>query len=193
MKPYRFHEFHTPRHSPFDNPNLLWFTIVGEFIAPIVKEEKDLQYWFCFHGQDFQFCFASQDYKRIEGKIEAQQNSFGIVSKTAPSDGAKIEFTGGTRWLARDKIGNKLLEEQRAELILSFLHSTCALLIDQLVKEGPYWKIEKNEDSQNPLGNSFESLIHLVSNISQAQFDVDLCYRTAWMISQKLFSLRCHL
>jgi hypothetical protein len=66
-------------------------------------------------------------------------------------------------------------------------------LIDQLVKEGPYWKIEKNEDSQNPLGNSFESLIHLVSNISQAQFDVDLCYRTAWMISQKLFSLRCHL
>jgi hypothetical protein len=195
MKPYRFHEFNTPTHAPFNNLPLLWFTIVGEFLAPIVKDEKDLLYWFCFHGNDFQLCFVADDHKKIEGKIEAQKEKLGITSKTTPTDNARIEFAGNSRFIAKDKIGKIDAEDRRAELVLRLLHSTCELLLDQLVKDGGYWRLEKNEDNQNPLKNSFESILHLISNMSQAEFEVELglLYRTTWMPPQKVPPLRCRL
>src|SRR2546429_2928339 len=113
--PYRFHEFHTPTQPPFNNPQLLWPTLVGEFIAPIVRAEKNLVYWFCFHRTDFQLCFVADDHKPIENKIETQKKQFGITSKTKPTDGARLEFFG-QRWLAQERMGVKEVEERRAEL-----------------------------------------------------------------------------
>lgn len=190
------HKFNIPTHEPFNNPQLLWFTFVGEFIVPIVKGEKDLLYWFCRHPEDFQFCFVAEDYKSIEEKIEAQKKLCGITTWSPPTNDAGLEFVG-TRWLAKDRIATALMAETRAELVLRFLHSTCELLIDNLVKDGPHWRLERNEDKENPLGNSFESLLHLVSNISQAEFDVhvEVAYGTEWMrpAITKMQSLRCHL
>src|SRR6266567_2888964 len=116
MKPYRFHQFHMPTHAPFDNPQLRWLTFVGGFIAPIVKDEKNLLYWFCNHegeqSPNFQFCFVAEDFERIEKKIEDQKDLLGITSKPPlPPDGARIEFAGSPRWLAKDKIGNTALED----------------------------------------------------------------------------------
>lgn len=190
--PYRFHEFHTPSQPPFDNPRFLWPTLVGEFVVPIIRGEKNLLYWFCFHGADFQLCFVADNHNRIEEKIEAQKKRLGITSKTKPTEGARLEFFGN-RWLAQEKMGVKDVEEKRAELVLRFLHATCELLIDHLIKDGSYWRVERNVDGQNPLGNGFESLAHLVANISQFQFDLLDGNRTAWMRPQPQGNTRLHL
>jgi len=79
-------------------------------------------------------------------------------------------------------VGMMQAETRRSELLFKFLHAGCALLIDNLLQDGDYWRIEKSTNSENPLGNSFESLLHLISNFSQAEFDVFL-FQTGSTIS----------
>ena len=193
--PYRHHEFFTPQVAPFDTAGpLLWPTLVGAFLRPII-ETTDMTYWFCNHGADFQFCFAHQDYERIEKVIESQKQAYQTTSKTSPKDGATIGTAfRGTRWMAQSKIDDDALAGKRSVSVLAFLHATSALYLDSIVPDGAYWKLESNSDQQNPLGNNFESLLHLVSNISQAQFDVHLLARTAWMPQPQSFGVvRCNL
>jgi len=126
-------------------------------------------YWFCNHGSDFQFCFAHQDYKKIEEKIEDQKRNFKTSSKVLPKENMTIgmEFRG-KRWISEGKKGIESLEARRSQLVLNFLHSISALYFDGLVQEGLYWKPERNDDTtQNPEGSGFESLLHLLCNITQ--------------------------
>lgn len=198
--PYRFHEFHTPTGSPFDQPASLWTTIVGELIRPVVKQAKEIDgefvYWFCYHGADFQFCFASQNFQQIEAVLDTQRHNLRIRPKTSPTDGKTVASALiGTRWLPADKIGDSSFEAARSELVLRTLHSACKLFIHSLRQDigGNQWRLEPNSSEQNPLGNLFESMLHMVSNLSQAQFDVHLGYATAWMPLRTVQTLRCHL
>jgi hypothetical protein len=192
--PYRRHEFFTPNVAPFDSAGpLLWPTLVGTFLRPII-EAVDMDYWFCNHGADFQFCFAHDNYKEIEDVIELQKKKFQTVSKAAPMDGATIGTAfRGTRWITEDKIADDPIASKRSGLVLALLHSTSALYFDSLVQEDAHWKIEPNTDKENPLGNNFESLLHLISNISQAQFEVFLSAHTAWMQPPIKPAVRCNL
>lgn len=192
--PYRFHQFHKPGHAPFESGPHQWTTIVAEFVVPLVKEEKGLIYWFCDEGDHFQLCFASADFKSIEEKIEARRKLMGIVSKSSPADGATVAAAfGGERWIPKDKIGDQAFESGRSELMLRLLHATCQLFISALVQDGSHWKLESNSSSQNPLGSFFESVLHMVSNISKAEFQVHFGYSTSWMPLQSVWSARCHL
>ena len=176
MHQYRFHQFKIPTHDQFADPNFRWFNIVGDFIAPIVVGEEDLLYWFCYHNpDDFQFCFWSENHDKIEQKIADQKKEFSIETKSPPTENAKIEFRG-QRWIAPERTGKSTFDEdKRAELILRCLHATCVLFIDSLIKDGGNWRLERNAYlKENPCGNSFESLLHLISNISRAKFDVYL-------------------
>jgi hypothetical protein len=181
--------------APFDTAGLfLWPTLVGTFLGPVIESVPELPYWFCNHGSDFQFCFAHEDYEQVEETIEAQKQAFQTTTKVPPTDGATIATAfRGSRWIAQAKIEDNAAAVRRSQLVFTFLHSTSALFYDALIQEGAHWRLEPNGDQENPLGNNFESLLHLVSNISQAQFDFQICYRTGWMVPQTIHSFRSHL
>lgn len=85
--------------------------------------------------------------------------------------------------------------EDRALLVLKYLNCICDLYIDNLIKrEHGCWEVVTSQDNtQNPLGNNFESLAHLLANITQFQFDVELYARTPWIQPQLIGRLRCHI
>ncbi len=128
-----------------------------------------MPYWFCDHGADFQFCFAHKDYKKVEEVIEAQKKTYRTTTKIPPTDGAIVGAAfRGERWLAKNKMGDDVLASKRSQLVFGFLHSTSALYFDGLVQDGAHWKAEKNDDAaQNPEGSGFESLLHLLCNVTQ--------------------------
>jgi hypothetical protein len=166
--PYRRHEFTTPPGVPYEVGPNRWPTIVGRFLEPIVRDRKNLLYWFCFHGADFEFSFASKDYKRIEKKIEAARVAAGFGVKTAPAENkTTANVFGGTRWVPQNQVNQPDFVEHRSEALLKFLHATSALFINNLVQDGEYWKIQPNVDTgNNPDGQVFESPHHMFCNIT---------------------------
>jgi hypothetical protein len=194
--PHRFHTFKPPTHGPhFDDPATRWPTFVGEFLAPITRDAAVEAFVFLNHEpKDYEFRFASLDFVRIEKQMRAQQKNLGIefISEPATDDPSTVATAfGGGRYLADDRMAEIGSVQRRSELVFRFLHSGCALFIDNLVKNGSQWRIEINQgDGQNPLGNTFESMQHLVANFSRAQFDVfvlqhdpkTLKLATAWML-----------
>ena len=180
--PYRFHEFYTPSHPPFEPNGSPWPTIVSEFIAPVFKDETDVLFWFLNHGPHFQLCIASHDYVRIEQNLETRRANFHINTKTPPAANATVATAlGGSRWLADNRHGDPALAERRSELLVRTLHAACVLFIDQLVQKNSHWHIELNSDRNNPLGHSFESLFHLIGNLSQTEIEVSLFGATQLM------------
>lgn len=177
--PWRFHQFVPPSHAPFDDDETWWPTVVGEFFAPIVKDDTIDAFVFLNHrrgAEDIELRFASKDYERIEKAIEGLMANLGISRKEKgyPKDGETVGENAyhGTRWIAAGHDADFASACRRSELIVRFLHSGCALFIDNLVRDGARWKIEKNTDEQNPRHNLFESQLHLISNFSLANFDI---------------------
>jgi hypothetical protein len=139
----------------------------------------------------------------VEEKIEELKATLGIKSKASPVDGHTVSgnaFRGG-RWISPEKVGSAE-EGKRSELVYRFLHAGCELVLSNLVQEGNYWCREINTDKENPLGNSFESLMHLVANFSGAEFNVYLsqvgpgilAVQTNWMSAgAPLYAPRCRL
>lgn len=99
------------------------------------------------------------------------------------SDFRNYEFvgdTGNNRFLGVENRGTKRAE-QRALAVTSFYHAVSMLVIDALV--GPdrtgRFRMETNDDlGQNPRGSTFQSLLHLFCNITNAPTDVYV-YRKA--------------
>jgi hypothetical protein len=90
-------------------------------------------------------------------------------------------------------------KERRASLTLKFLYATTRLHLDSLVPGdevpgiGHYWEYQPTPHELNPLGNNFESLTHLVGNITRFEFDVHTTAGTIWQRPQLLSSIRCRL
>lgn len=208
--PHRFHQFKPPTHGPlFDQPASRWPTFVGEFLAPVVRDSAVEAFVFLDHQpKDFEFRFASKEFKRVEDEMAKRQEELGIESIAKPTNDAETIAAafGGGRFLAPDKLSSQGARELRSELIFRFLHAGCALYLDNLAKDGARWRIEANfGEGQNPLGNTFESMLHLISNFSGAQFDVFvmqhdpkmLTLATAWMLgcmpNPRPPSVKCYL
>jgi hypothetical protein len=80
---------------------------------------------------------------------------------------------GKDRFLATEQTGTTAQPAprriQRAELLARFLHQGLLLALDALVQDGAVWRFEHNEDNQdNPTGSTFQSIVHLVCNLTQA-------------------------
>jgi len=198
---YRHREFRTPTVAPFDKAGtLLWPTLVGTFLRPVIESAPDMSYWFCNHGTDFQFCFAHNDISKTDKLLDEQLKKY---ATTEIADRSKTQTIGtaflGERWIAKSKINCDMPAARRSKLIFYFLHATSALFLDSIVQVGDYWGVERlvdaaeNPKSENPLGNGFESLLHLVSNISQAQFELLNGNRTGWMPPQPAGNTRLQL
>jgi hypothetical protein len=191
---YRFHEFVMPTHDPFEPGQSQWPTIVAEFIAPVLSREADTLYWFLNHGADFQLCIASADYARVEAILEKRRLDMGIVPKSFPTNGATLATAlGGSRWLADERNGDPALSPKRSELLVRLLHACCNLYTHQLIQKGNHWFLEANTDENNPLGSSFESVFHLIGNLSQAEVEVQLFGATQLMKPTSGGSVRIRL
>ncbi len=176
--PHRFYVFDCPTHAPyFDDASRRWPTIVAMFFAPLVRDDAVKGFVFLDHNPaDIELRVAVRDYQRFERRMDALAHRLGIVRR--PNTATAGQTVGrhayhGERWLEKAKIKQWAIANRRSELIFRFLHAGCALFIDSLVPDGVRWRIEPNSDAQqNPLGNGFESLHHLIANFSQSEFDV---------------------
>jgi len=72
--------------------------------------------------------------------------------------------------------------EDRALLVLKYLHSIAELMCDA-IRKGPdgYWHTEASESRENPEGNIFQSLHHLFCNMTQVPLMAYLSLQTDWM------------
>ena len=100
--------------------------------------------------------------------------------------------------LGKDRFANQSLDdsarERRAKLTLKFLCSTVRLHLDSLIRgEGQYWEYQPTPHQENPLDNNFESLCHLVGNITRFEFVLIDGNRTAWQDQKQTADTRLAL
>jgi len=76
---------------------------------------------------------------------------------------------GTDRFLAQEQGGTPTRRRQRAERLVAFLHETLLLALDTLVKDGNDWRFEHSTHQENPTGTTFQSVVHLVCNLTDAR------------------------
>lgn len=176
--PYRFHQFYMPVQSPFEPGDYQWPTVLAEFVRPALTQYPGVAFWFSYYGSHFQLCLAGSKYAAVEQVLQHRQQLFTIATKAGPTAGATVGTAlNGTRWIAQERNPTVADNERRSILLLKSLHAACRLYLDQLVQDPALlgkWRIEHNTDINNPLGRSFESVLHLMSNMSRTTMQVNL-------------------
>lgn len=76
---------------------------------------------------------------------------------------------GTDRFLAQEQGGSQARRLQRAERLAGFLHEALLLALDALVRDGNGWRFERSTHQQNPTGTTFQSIVHLVCNLTDAR------------------------
>ena len=124
------------------------------------------------------------DYEQLRKPLEDLRDSLGLIDKgEEKGDFTLVGDLGHARFLSNLRPNKK--PEDRALLVIRYLNSICDLYIDNLIKEpSGYWICEPSTHAENPLGNNFESLAHLLSNIAQYRFRLEPPSRTEWMDSE---------
>jgi len=93
------------------------------------------------------------------------------------SDFREYDFvadTGSNRFLGVENREPETRRHQRAALTTEFYQSTSKLVLDTLVgpDENGRFRLERNDDPQNPRESTFQSLLHLFCNITDVPTDV---------------------
>jgi len=160
-----------PNSKPFDKEN--WFeSFVGNFVVPIIATGKVHQYWFSRYGRNGQreirFRFALDDYDEIKPLVEELIVKYSLCNLKDEDNYNVIDNLGTKRFLGNNQRQSNRAE--RAQLVFDYLHSISRLFVDCLSHsdENKYFYQEKNTDLNNPHGSVFESLHHLLCNITDA-------------------------
>ncbi len=187
---YYSHILHFPNAKPFDRTEFRWMSFVGEFVAPLMRNQKDL-YWCSYYGGFARFRLYTDCYDQIKPRIDSMCSTLGLTRDDSEKELTLVGDLGHSRFLASNSTSNS---QNRAELVLRYLHSVSELLVDSIQKgQDGYWVLEKNTNQENPHQNSFESLAHLLANMTEFQFDVSVTLRTAWMPQELGGSATLHL
>lgn len=120
----------------------------------------------------FRFKVLDADQQAFEMQLRSLVAQHGYAISDV-RDYDQIADTGGNRFLGveNQQPGRDI---QRATLVTLLYEATSKLVIDGLVgpdAQGRY-RMEKNTDSENPNGSTFESLHHLFFNITQVPLSV---------------------
>lgn len=194
---YYYYQFEQMGHAAYNDPQHGYSTFLGQFIRPIVGPHPHLLYYFQRAGTTVQLCFEVNDGAEIAHEItdRAANLTIAITRQPDANDSLVGHFgSPGARFLAANH-GAQTNPVQRARLVLRYLNAISALMLDNLVDQNNgQWRFEFNygESNQNgvilrenPLGNNFESLAHLLANITGFKFDIEVTpqgqLRTAWM------------
>lgn len=166
-------------HPPFDKLDCRWQSFLGEFAKPIADKHPNLLFWCSYYGTHASFRVHTDD-KGVTDFVERQIQDLGLVFKSEEEEKVTLVGDLGAPRFIDQSLGAAAIAK-RADLVLRFLCSTVRLYLDGLVNaSGKYWSYPPTPLNENPLGNNFESLAHLVGNISQFEFDVFATAGTAW-------------
>ena len=183
-----------PNTVPYDNTT--WAeTLLGRVIRPLVHQHAIGWYWFSRYDQSLEGDWGDCDKRRVlEARHRLEWNrhfrSLRLRFRVSDADVQAFEQDGTQRiedeecvisdWRGFDlvaglgcdrfvgEIRNATHRGERAELVVMFLNAVCKLVLHSLI--GPdatgRFRLEANDDPQNPLGSSFESMHHLFCNIT---------------------------
>jgi hypothetical protein len=184
---------HIPQHhNSFLDVKYRWATFLGELVKPIADKYPELLFWCSFYDTFFRFRVHSES-QEVHNFILERINNFGLEFNAAEENDAILSSDLGASRFIEQALGANAIN-RRADLVLKFLCSTVRLYLDGLVKiDNLHWQYRTTPDDQNPLGNNFESLAHLMANISQFEFDVFATAGTAWRQTPFPLRIRCRL
>lgn len=185
-----------PQQIPWDSQQYRLYTFWGNVVLPVANEQPRSLLWAThYNGQShhFEFRIDTEQPDATNDRVRELCSKWHLKY-----DDKKIESDlkgnlGHSRFLAAEQMDKS--DTDRALLVLKYLDSISRLVVDQLVSvDDNYWRLEKNTDRENPLNNGFESLAHLLANMTGFEFDVILYSGTRWMNPAPPYaSLRHHL
>lgn len=170
-------------------------------MKPISDRFPDLLFWTTDYGDKVKLRVFSQDahvHEFLRDRIEFLGMTFPPNPDEHETDVTLLSDLGSDRFLnwsmALDSKELQAKRSQRAMLTLRFLCATVRLYLDDLAKmEDGKWTWQKTPHEQNPCGNNFESLIHLVGNITRFEFELFAALGTAWKLNPPQALTRCRL
>lgn len=173
-----------PKHKPFDRGD--WFeAFIGNFVIPILDRKLIHSYWFSRYSEvrnnqyvnEVRFRIKIKDYSLIESQVDDLIKHFNLASMIGEENYQGAEF------LDRRFNGEKLKKGspiKRQQLIWNFLYAASSLYVDTFSHKDQdnYWYREENHDRSNNIdGETFESIHHLMCNLSNFSPRVDLLER----------------
>ena len=195
--PYLFVEIWVPKSELYRHPVYGWPSIVGDLIRPLYEVEpyQSTLIWYLQEGPFLQLCICPNPgalaIKEWTAIVRERCKESGFRIKRLISNWTIGSALGGDRWNCKARLRNKPKQFERSIWICKMMHYACLIHSDTLVKVeasgrgkkkvSAHWEVEKNESKQNPHANLFESVMHLLANMSEAKFDVVLTARTRWM------------
>jgi len=169
-----------------------WQTFLGEFVKPIADKFPNLLFWCSYYYEHSKFRVHS-DKQDVHDFINQKIESVGFVFDANEESGHTLSSDLGASRFIDQSLGADAIN-RRADLVLRFLCSTVRLYLDGLVKvDASHWEYRKTLSDQNPLGNNFESLVHLVANLSRFEFLVQASLGTVWQQSPSSQYIPCRL
>jgi len=197
---YRQTRIFVPLTVPFDT--VLWAeTAIGGIIAPIVRGQWSMEwFWFSRYNCSAEADSGDCDISQIPAEFMLPQNHHfrSVRFRYAIAEGTRQDFEdqcqssitsmgcrvsdfrdydflgdlGGDRHIGGVRTNPR--RERRAQLVAELYQAVSRLVIDALVGPDPQGRygVEQNDNPQNPLGSSFESLHHLFCNITDVPLRV---------------------
>lgn len=131
-------------------------------------------------GQDYgrfvKLRYRSSDAGPFEDELRCLETTHGWHVHTRDYD--LVDDLGSDRYVPTEQLSGLGLQQQhqrrtrRAEGLASFLHLGLLLALDTLVQDGNEWRFEVNDHKENPTKTSFQSMLHLMCNLTDAKFVV---------------------
>jgi len=182
---YYSHVLYFPNQPPFDRPAERWASFVGHFVAPLVLPRPDLIHWFSYYVSCARLRIFTHDYESIRKDLEPLRDKFGLIDRDEEKDLTLVKDLGAARFLHPDRQDKK--PEERALLVLNYLHSICRLHLDYLYQRSDgYFQLERNSDTENPDRHPWQSPHHLLCNIAQPILPIHVAIQSPWMESPSM-------
>ena len=165
MEPrYYSHVLYFPERKPFDTDDLRWPSFIGAFVAPLVLENSELQYWFTYYGAFARFRVFTADYEALRPNLESLRDKVGLVDKGEEKNLTLEGDLGGPRFQGPN---SKVSKAARARTILRSLKAASDLMVESVIQRADgYWEFEGNGDAlQNPICGHRFSVCHLFHNL----------------------------
>ncbi len=182
---YSYVLYYPEGKAPFDRDReSRWRAFLGEFVKPIADKYPDLLFWCSEYGSCTKFRVYSE-LKEVHAMILRSIEDMGLhFNPKEEEEVTVLSDLGDGRFIDQRLDDNA--KKRRAELTLKFLCATVRLHVDSLVRgDGQYWEYQPTPHSkENPLGNNFESLGHLLGNITRFEFELKNGNQTVWQFQK---------
>ena len=193
-----------PDAPPFESADMecRWRSFLGQFVKPIADKFPDLLFWCSYYNAAAKFRVVSsvpEEHEFILETAKACKLHLLAKSKDAEEDVTLVGDLGAPRFvdqsLGKDEKEKGEIRGRRALLTLKFLCATVRLHLDSLIPRGDgHWDYQPTpEPNLNPLGNNFESLVHLLGNVTRFEFDVHTMIGTIYEHPRRVSTTRHRL